>query len=87
MCYFRPMDVGLRELRQHASDLVRRVESGESFTVTVSGRPAARLVPAERGLWRTFAEIQELFAGPEDGRWEQDRELLEVHPRDPWSEP
>jgi len=38
--------VGLRELRQDASDLVRRVQAGEEITITVSGRPSARLVPA-----------------------------------------
>jgi prevent-host-death family protein len=37
--------VGLRELRQDASDLVRRVEAGEVIEVTVSGRLAARLIP------------------------------------------
>src|SRR6266566_537840 len=37
--------VGLRELRQNASDIVRRVEAGDTVTVTVSGRPAARIVP------------------------------------------
>jgi prevent-host-death family protein len=79
------MEVGLRELRQQASDLVRRVEAGESSTVTVSGRPAARLVPAERSAWRTFGEIEELFVGPGAEQWEHDRELLEGQARDPWS--
>jgi prevent-host-death family protein len=36
--------VGLRELRQPASELVRRVEAGEEITITVAGRPSARLV-------------------------------------------
>jgi prevent-host-death family protein len=78
------MDVGLRELRQQASDLVRRVEAGESFTVTVSGRPAARLVPAERHAWRTFSDIAHLFAGPADPTWREDVERLDQAPRDPW---
>lgn len=38
--------VGLRELRQNASELVRRVESGEEIEITVAGRPGARLVPS-----------------------------------------
>lgn len=79
------MKVGLRELRQQASELVRRVEAGESITVTVSGRPVARLVPADRNAWRTFAEIEELFAGPADLEWERDRDVLDARPRDPWS--
>lgn len=79
------MDVGLRELRQQASELVRRVEAGESITVTVSGRPAARLVPAQRDAWRTFDEIQALFAGPADQNWARDRELLDAEARSPWA--
>ncbi|MGD9703554.1 MAG: type II toxin-antitoxin system Phd/YefM family antitoxin, partial [Acidimicrobiia bacterium] len=30
--------VGLRELRQDASELVRRVENGEEIEITVAGR-------------------------------------------------
>lgn len=37
--------VGLRELRQDASELVRRAQAGDEITITVSGRPSARLVP------------------------------------------
>ena len=47
MCYVEIVDaIGLRELRQNASELIRRVEAGDSLTVTVAGRPAALLVPA-----------------------------------------
>jgi prevent-host-death family protein len=37
--------VGVRELRQRASELLRRVEAGESFEVTDRGRPVAVLGP------------------------------------------
>ena len=37
--------VGVRELRQRASELLRRVEAGESFEVTDRGRPIAVLGP------------------------------------------
>jgi prevent-host-death family protein len=37
--------VGVRELRQRASELLRRVENGESFEVTDRGRPVALLAP------------------------------------------
>lgn len=37
--------VGVRELRQRASELLRRVEAGESFEVTDRGRPVAYLGP------------------------------------------
>ena len=48
----------IRELRQHASDLVRRVEHGETVTVTVSGREVAlQLGPLQRMQWRTWDDI------------------------------
>lgn len=50
--------IGVRELRQHASEWLRRAAAGESFEVTVRGRPVARLVPANdpaRGLDRLLA--------------------------------
>jgi prevent-host-death family protein len=37
--------IPLRELRNNASKVMRRVEAGERLTVTVDGRPAADLVP------------------------------------------
>ena len=77
--------MGLRELRQHASELVRRVEEGEEIVVTVAGRPGARLVPATARVWRRWADVAELFAGPEDRDWKADREELADDLRDPWS--
>ncbi|MBU8814005.1 MULTISPECIES: type II toxin-antitoxin system Phd/YefM family antitoxin [Mycolicibacterium] len=77
--------VGLRELRQDASDLVRRVEEGEEFTITVAGRPSARLVSATPRMWRKWADITELFRGPNDPDWETDRDLIADELRDPWA--
>jgi len=37
--------VGVRELRQRASELLRRVEQGESIEITDRGRPVAVLAP------------------------------------------
>ncbi|MBV9253021.1 MAG: type II toxin-antitoxin system prevent-host-death family antitoxin [Actinobacteria bacterium] len=37
--------VGVRELRQRASELLRRVEAGETIEVTDRGRPVALLAP------------------------------------------
>lgn len=36
---------GIRELRQNASALIRRVIAGETIEVTERGRPVARIVP------------------------------------------
>jgi prevent-host-death family protein len=77
--------VGLRELRQDASELVRRVEAGEEMVITVAGREAARLVPAMPRSWRRWNEIADLFAGPADEAWASDRELVDGDLIDPWS--
>ena len=37
--------VGVRELRQRASELLRLVESGETIEITDRGRPVAVLAP------------------------------------------
>jgi prevent-host-death family protein len=38
--------IGIRELRQHASKWLRKVQEGQSFEITDRGRPVALLVPA-----------------------------------------
>lgn len=77
--------VGLRELRQDASHLVRRVEDGEEITVTVAGRPSARLVPVSGRRWRAWTDLEDLFAGPADTNWETDRDAIDHDVmRDPW---
>ncbi|MGH7691978.1 MAG: type II toxin-antitoxin system Phd/YefM family antitoxin [Candidatus Dormibacteria bacterium] len=43
------MSVGVRELRQRASELLRRVEGGEIVEITDRGRPIARLAPLPPG--------------------------------------
>ena len=41
--------VGVRELKNHASAVLRRVRDGEAITVTDRGRPVALLVPVVAG--------------------------------------
>lgn len=41
--------VGVRELRQRASELLRLVEQGETIEVTDRGRPVALLTPIPEG--------------------------------------
>ena len=41
--------IGVRELRQHASRWLDRVQDGESFTITDRGKPIARLLPLSEG--------------------------------------
>lgn len=76
--------VGLRELRQQASELVRRVEAGDEVVITVAGRPSARLVAVSPRAWRRQQDIRELFDGPADAAWGMDRDLLDDEVQDPW---
>lgn len=57
-------NVDLTELRHNASELVRRAQAGEEFTITVAGQPSARLMPVELSHWRRWGEIADLFSGP-----------------------
>jgi prevent-host-death family protein len=75
--------VGLRELRQQASELVRRAEAGEEVTITVAGRPSVRLVPAVPRSWRSYSEIADVFEGPADAEWIADRERVDDVLREP----
>jgi prevent-host-death family protein len=49
-CYAvpRPMDVSVRELRNHTARVIAAVESGEPVVLTVHGRPVADIVPRHR---------------------------------------
>jgi prevent-host-death family protein len=79
--------VGLRELRQDASEIVRRVESGEEIDVTVAGRLAARIVPAAPKRWQRWEDIADLFAGRPDPDWDRDRDLIDQSITDVWERP
>jgi prevent-host-death family protein len=77
-------EVGLREMRQNASDLVRRAQAGEQVTITVSGRPAAVLGPLVTGAWRRWSDVADIFAAPADDDWASDRDLIDNSLQDPW---
>jgi prevent-host-death family protein len=75
---------GLRELRQNASDLVRRAEAGETITVTINGREVAELSPVRRHRWRSPSDVAAIFAGPADPDWAADRERIDQTIMDPF---
>ena len=53
MCYVvdaMSTRVGIRELRQQASAVLRRVVGGETIDVTDHGHPIARIVPLRPGI-------------------------------------
>jgi prevent-host-death family protein len=54
------VEVSVSELRTHTGQLVSRAEHGESLTITVNGRPVARLEPLpKRRRFISWGEIQE----------------------------
>jgi prevent-host-death family protein len=70
--------IGLRELRQQASELVRQAEAGATVTITVSGREVAELGPVRRHRW-------EVFRGPADPDWRTDRDAVDQSVADPFT--
>ena len=52
--------VAVRELRNNTADVLRRVEAGESVTITVNGVEVATLVPVKRSK-RRFIPKEEFF--------------------------
>lgn len=72
-------------MRQDASELVRRVESGEEIEITVSGRPAARLVPTAPKRWRSWDEVADAFVGRHDPDWDHDLDMIDQSVDDPWA--
>ena len=52
-------EVGIGELKTHLSALLRRVQRGESLTVTDRGTPVARIVPAAASPRDAMAALQD----------------------------
>jgi prevent-host-death family protein len=77
-------EVGLREVRQNASDLVRRAQNGERVTITVAGSPAAVLGPVSPRAWRRWDDLADIFSQPADPDWAADRDLIDGRMVDPW---
>lgn len=77
--------VGLRELRQHASDIIRDAEAGHVTTVTVSGRPVAQIVPIKPRQWVPWEQARHAFTGPGDPEWDAERRTIgTLDVDDPW---
>lgn len=71
-----------RELRNNVSSILREAEAGETFTVTVRGRPVARLVPAQAlGEPRVDVDretLRRILAQPVDGDLAADLDAAEA---------
>lgn len=74
-------EVSVRDLRNHTSEVLRRVEAGETVTVTVDRRPVARLVPLPRRrdsmpTSELFARLAQLGGGADPELRDELREIL-----------
>lgn len=71
--------VGIRELRQRASSLLRRAEAGETIEITDRGRPVAILAPTPRmsGLERLRAAGEVIEATQPWQEWPEPLPLRE----------
>lgn len=53
-----------KELRNQIGKVLRRVEAGETLTVTVAGRPVAELSPGARRRWVSGSTLADVWHGP-----------------------
>lgn len=58
MCYMKR--VGVRELRQNASVLLRDVADGETIEITHHGHPVAQLIPINNDPWSALIASNEV---------------------------
>lgn len=77
-----------RELRNNVSAVLRAAEAGETFTVTVRGRPVARVgPPGEPGQPRTDVDretLRRILAAPIDDNLAAQLDDAEAPIDDPW---
>lgn len=74
-----------KELRNQISDVLRRVEAGETMIVTVSGRQVAELSPAHRRRWVSGDALSNVWRGPTPRDLEQALEGLPAALVDPFA--
>jgi prevent-host-death family protein len=80
--------IAQRELRNNISRVLRDAEAGDTFTVTVRGRPVARLVPPGDAAGPQVdvdrATLRRILAGPIDAALAAELDAAEAPVDDPW---
>jgi prevent-host-death family protein len=74
-----------KELRNNVGEVLRRAQAGEEFTVTVAGRPVARLGPARPRQWVGGAQLQRVFEAPAPETLEDDLAAFPADLGDPFA--
>ncbi|HEX6782693.1 MAG TPA: type II toxin-antitoxin system prevent-host-death family antitoxin [Solirubrobacterales bacterium] len=80
-------EIPQKTLRNEIGEILRRAEAGEEFTITVSGRPVAKLMPLDdRRQWVPAATLEDLWKLPVDENLADDIREFDIALRDPWAE-
>jgi prevent-host-death family protein len=80
-------EIPQKQLRNQIGEILRRAEAGEEFTITVSGRPVAKLGPIRSDrTWVDSSVLKELARYPVDENLAKDLKEFDIQLRDPWAE-
>ena len=74
-----------KDLRNNVGEVMRRVEAGETLTVTVAGRPAAQLSPLKPRQWVSGAPLRSIWASPAATQMLRDLEAFPGELVDPFT--
>ncbi len=77
------------ELRNNISAVLRAAEAGQTYTITVDGRPVAQLSPWRPRQWVAADDVRALLTTPTDPGLLSDvvREDPPTSLDDPWEQP
>ena len=74
-----------KELRNNVAEVLRRAEAGEEFTITVAGRPVARLGPEAKRRWVGAPALKGIFETPAAESLAEDLERVPATITDPFA--
>lgn len=60
--------VGVRELKTHLSEYLRRVKAGQTITITEHGREVGRLIPVSKSAAERIEEMRRAGLAQWNGR-------------------
>lgn len=73
-----------KELRNQVSEVLRRVEAGETLIVTVADREVAELSPVRKHRWVSGPASDSVWQGPPPQGLEDDLATMDVSIVDPY---
>ena len=77
--------IAQKELRNDVGAVLRRVEAGQTMTVTVAGRPVAELRPVPRQAWISGPALREVWSGAAPRGMDEDIATLSDGLTDPFA--